>query len=29
MDGDNSTLNRLGGHYLKDTFPRRKVNQLF
>jgi len=28
-DGENSVLNRLGGHILKDTFPRRKVNQLF
>ncbi|MBW2201145.1 MAG: acyl-CoA/acyl-ACP dehydrogenase [Deltaproteobacteria bacterium] len=28
-DGDNSALNRMGGHFLKDTFPRRKVNQLF
>ena len=28
-DGDNTTLNRLGGHYLKETFPRKKVDPLF
>jgi acyl-CoA dehydrogenase len=28
-DGENLTLNRLGGHLLNETFPRRKVNQLF
>jgi alkylation response protein AidB-like acyl-CoA dehydrogenase len=28
-DGENTALNRLGGHILKDTFPRRSVNQLF
>ncbi|MFO7965524.1 MAG: acyl-CoA dehydrogenase family protein [Desulfobacterales bacterium] len=26
-DGDNRSLNRLGGHILKETFPRRTVNQ--
>jgi acyl-CoA dehydrogenase len=28
-DGDNMSLNRMGGDILKDTFPRQKVNQLF
>ena len=28
-DGENSVLNRLGGHILNETFPRRSVNQLF
>jgi alkylation response protein AidB-like acyl-CoA dehydrogenase len=28
-DGENSALNRLGGHFLKETFPRKTVNQLF
>ena len=25
-DGENSVLNRLGGHILKDTYPRTSVN---
>jgi acyl-CoA dehydrogenase len=25
-DGDNTALNRLGGHILKDTYPRKRVN---
>ena len=28
-DGENTVLNRLGGHILNDTFPRRGVNKLF
>ncbi|MFO7963778.1 MAG: acyl-CoA dehydrogenase family protein [Desulfobacterales bacterium] len=28
-DGENTALNRLGGHLLKETFPRRSVNRLF
>ena len=28
LDGENSVLNRLGGHILKDTFPRSTVNLL-
>jgi alkylation response protein AidB-like acyl-CoA dehydrogenase len=27
-DGENSVLNRLGGHVLKDTYPRTTVNQI-
>jgi len=27
-DGENYTLNRLGGHILKDTYPRTSVNLL-
>ncbi len=27
-DGENYTLNRLGGHILKDTYPRKSVNLL-
>jgi hypothetical protein len=25
-DGDNTALNRLGGHILKETYPMRSVN---
>ncbi len=28
-DGENNTLSAIGGHLLKDNYPRRKVEQLF
>lgn len=28
-DGDNTALNRLGGHILKESYPRQRINQLF